>query len=280
MMCIDTSILQVDTMSKPNVYREDGALETEVAALKSAALKFVEIINAGDSERLITHQTEDFTLIDMLGGTTRGRQGWEDYFSSYPDYTIHVHTVLTGGSSVAIIGKTTGSHILPEIEEEETVLWTAEIRNNLVAEWRIYSDAEEIEKALLVTPQAADSRSGADVALKFVDAINAGDSERLITHQTEDFTFIDMSGGTTRGRQGWEDYFSSYPDYTIHVHTVLLGGNGVAIIGKTTGSHVLPEVEKIWNILWTAEIRNNLVAEWRIYTDIEEAKKKVQEKQK
>ena len=41
---------------------------------------------------------------------------------------------------MAIIGKTTGSQVPPEIEEEETVLWTAEIRGGLVAEWRLYTD--------------------------------------------------------------------------------------------------------------------------------------------
>jgi uncharacterized protein (TIGR02246 family) len=133
-------------MSKPNVYQENGAVDAEIAAIKSVALEFVEVINAGDPERLKTLQTEDFTLIDMSGNVTRGRQGWQDYFSSFPKYKIHVHNVFTGGNGVAIIGKTTGSHVPPEIEEKETVLWTAEIRDGLVAEWRIYTDSEEARK--------------------------------------------------------------------------------------------------------------------------------------
>jgi ketosteroid isomerase-like protein len=115
------------------------------------------------------------------------------------------------------------------------------------------------------------------VALKFVEVINAGDSEALIKLQTEDFTLIDMTGDVYRGRDGWQDYFSSYPKYRIHVQHVLMSGNGVAIIGKTTDSHVPPEVEEKETVLWTAEIRDDLVAEWRIYSDIEEAKKKTQE---
>jgi hypothetical protein len=112
---------------------------------KSIALKFVEIINAGDSEELIKLQTEGFKLIDMTGDIYRGRDGWPDYFSAYPKY-IHVRYVLTSGDGVAIIGKTTGSHVPPEVEEKETVLWTAEIREGLVAKWRIYSDIEEAKK--------------------------------------------------------------------------------------------------------------------------------------
>ena len=104
------------------------------------AVKFVEAINHGDSKALIRLQTEDFTLVDAEGGVFRGRDGWEGYFADYPKYKIHIQKVLTGGSGVAIIGKTTGSQVPAEIEEKETVLWTAEIRDGLVAEWRLYTD--------------------------------------------------------------------------------------------------------------------------------------------
>jgi hypothetical protein len=80
------------------------------------------------------------------------------------------------------------------------------------------------------------------IALKFVEVINAGDSLELIKLQTEDFTFIDMTGDKYSGRNGWSDYFASFPNYQIHVQLILTSGNGVAIIGKTTGSHIPLEV--------------------------------------
>ncbi len=119
-------------MSKPET--------DEVEAVKSVALKFIEAINNGDSKALIKLQTEDFTLIDAEGDVFRGRDGWEDYFSAFPQYRIHIKNVLAGGNDVAIIGKTTGSQVSPEVEDRETVLWTAEIRDGLVAEWRLYTD--------------------------------------------------------------------------------------------------------------------------------------------
>ena len=127
-------------------HQESVDASAKAEALKSVALKFVEVINAGDPKALIKLQTEDFILIDMGGEVTRGRDGWPGNFSSFPNYKIHVQQVLTGGNGVAIIGKTTGSHVPPEVEEKETVLWTAEIRDGLVAEWRIYSDIEEAKK--------------------------------------------------------------------------------------------------------------------------------------
>lgn len=118
------------------------------------------------------------------------------------------------------------------------------------------------------------------VALRFVEAINARDSEGLVKLQTEDFTFIDMGGDVFHGRDGWQGYFSAYPRYKIHMQQILIGGNDVAIIGKTTGSHVAPEIEEKETVLWIAEIRDGLVAKWRIYSDIEEAKKKIQKSQR
>ena len=258
-------------MTKPNVTSEGGSLKAE-GTPTSVVLKFVEAINAGDPEELPLHQTEDFSFIDYRGNVERGRQGWSDYFSSYPEYKIHVHNVLTGGNGVAIIGKTTGSHVPPEVEEKWNILWTAEIRNHLVSQWRIYSDVDKVQKILRGETLQVLDQSPESVALKFVEVINAGDSDRLIKLQTEDFTLIDMEGDINRGRQGWPDYFSSYPEYKIHVHNVLTSGNGVAIIGKTTGSHVPPEVEEKETVLWTAEIQDSLVSEWRLYSDIEETK--------
>jgi limonene-1,2-epoxide hydrolase len=110
------------------------------------ALKFVECINAGDADKLMTLMTKDFTFIDKAGDITHGRERW-DYFEMYPEYKIHVNHILKSGNSVAIIGKTTGSHVPPELEEKETIMWIAEIEKGHVAEWRIYSDIEEIKKA-------------------------------------------------------------------------------------------------------------------------------------
>jgi ketosteroid isomerase-like protein len=116
--------------------------------IKSVTLEFVKCINNGNSEGLKALQTEDFTFIDMAGDVHRGRDGWEDYFTSYPEYKIHVENLITSGNGVAIIGTTTGSHVEPEVEEKETILWTAEIRNGSIAEWRIYGDVYEIRESL------------------------------------------------------------------------------------------------------------------------------------
>jgi uncharacterized protein (TIGR02246 family) len=115
------------------------------------------------------------------------------------------------------------------------------------------------------------------IALKFVDRINAQDANGLAKLMTDNFRFIDYEGNINKGRKkmrkGFASYFSSYPEYKIIIEKIGQSGNDVAIIGTTTGSHVPPEIEAKWTLVWTAKIKNNLVAEWRIYSDINMIKK-------
>ena len=121
------------------------------------------------------------------------------------------------------------------------------------------------------------SKGPADVALEFVERINAGDLEGLTALMTEDHTFVDLAGDIERGREvmreGWAGYFSAFPEYTIHVSRVAALGNVVIIIGGTTGSQIPPEIEARESVIWAARIEDGLVAEWHIvYADTEKVK--------
>lgn len=96
----------------------------------------------------MTWQTENFTFIDYDGDMTQGRDGQPAYFHNNPGYTIHVEHMITSGTGVAVLGRTTGSHVAPEVEKKETILRIAEVRNDLISEWRLYSDTKEIEQQL------------------------------------------------------------------------------------------------------------------------------------
>ncbi len=114
--------------------------------------QFLARINAGDLEGLCSLMTDDFTFIDYRGKVECGKdvmhEGFKGYFSDYPRYKIIVEKVLIGGSGVALIGKTTGSHVPREVEEQETVLWTADVRDGHVATWRIYADTDTVNQAV------------------------------------------------------------------------------------------------------------------------------------
>jgi uncharacterized protein (TIGR02246 family) len=109
---------------------------------EDVVLAFVERINARDADGLAELMTEGFTFVDYAGGVEVGRdvmrEGFAEYFRCFPEYKIHVDKVLRSGNDVAIVGTTTGSHVGPEAEADETVLWVAEVEGARVASWRIY----------------------------------------------------------------------------------------------------------------------------------------------
>jgi uncharacterized protein (TIGR02246 family) len=82
------------------------------------------------------------------------------------------------------------------------------------------------------------------VALQFVECINNQDLEGLVSLMTEGFAMVTDKGDPEIGREvmreGFRGYFADYPEYKIHVGKVARSGNDVAIVGKTTGSHIPP----------------------------------------
>jgi len=58
----------------------------------------------------------------------------ENYLKTFPNYTIPVQNILQGGGGVAIFGSTTGSHLPAEIEKNEILMWTVEVRDGLITE--------------------------------------------------------------------------------------------------------------------------------------------------
>ena len=115
----------------------------------------------------------------------------------------------------------------------------------------------------------------AAVVLKYVECINKGQPDDVAALTAQEFTFTDSSGrvyvfrGKKEIKRCWREYFTPFPNYKIRVQQVLRGGDGVALIGQTNGSHVPAEIEEKSTVLWIATVRGGLVAEWRIYADEE-----------
>lgn len=109
------------------------------------ALEFVECINTGDLDGIVALTASTYTFIDMEGDVYVAetaeaiRESWNEYLSANPDYRIIVQQVLRSGDGVAIVGQTIGSHLDPDVERKELVLWTAKLVDGCISEWRIYS---------------------------------------------------------------------------------------------------------------------------------------------
>jgi len=111
-------------------------------------------------------------------------------------------------------------------------------------------------------------------ALQFNECINYQDIKGLSNLMTEDHTFIDREGGVFKGKEsmtkGWLDFFNQFPDYKNIFTRVESRDNLVIIIGYAIWSKESSED----HVIWTAKIEDDLVAEWRIYVDTEENRKK------
>lgn len=119
------------------------------------------------------------------------------------------------------------------------------------------------------------SRDPKLIALLFNECINNQDIKGLSSFMTEDHTFIDRKNEVTAGKEamtkGWLDFFNQFPNYkNIFLRVESQGDDLVILIGYANWSK---DSEKD-HAIWTATIEDDLVAEWRIYEDREENRKK------
>ena len=120
----------------------------EDSKLISIALRFNERINARDLTGLGEMMTEDYVFIDIPGEVHEGQKemvsGWFDFFRLYPDYRNNFTHVEVKDGVVIMMGFSECSHD----PLDGPAIWTAKIRDERVAEWRVYDDKEEVRKEL------------------------------------------------------------------------------------------------------------------------------------
>lgn len=107
---------------------------------KLTALMFNECINARDLEGLVALMADDHTFIDRnddrYEGKDRMSRGWSEFFEEFPDYRNTFVRVQSRGDVVVVLGYA----VWAAEGERDHVIWTATIRDDLVAEWRVSSD--------------------------------------------------------------------------------------------------------------------------------------------
>lgn len=118
---------------------------------------------------------------------------------------------------------------------------------------------------------ASDSRT---VALAFNDCITRHDIEGLSALMTEDHLFVDREGRGDRSRtsmaRGWEEFFLAFPKYKNTFLRVETQSDLVTMLGYAYWD----EENRHDTAIWVAKIVGGLVAEWRIYRDTQENRKK------
>ena len=131
------------------------------------------------------------------------------------------------------------------------------------------------EKKPTLEPMKKTTDDPISLVMRFNDNINAQDADGLHALMTEDHKFIDSAGDVDYGReemtQGWRDFFKSFPDYRNLFSRIETRDDLVVIQGRSVCKYEPLDGPAIW----TARARDGLMAEWRVYLDTEENRRKL-----
>jgi len=118
------------------------------------------------------------------------------------------------------------------------------------------------------------------VALGFIDRINRGDLEGLVSmmaadHRLEVFDEPPVVGRAANAK-AWQGYLNAFPRYVIYPRRIAAAGDVVAILGHTTGSHLgLPDsAERELLLIWLAYVQDGVVDRWCLIEDSPSSRKR------
>jgi hypothetical protein len=110
----------------------------------------------------------------------------------------------------------------------------------------------------------------------YISAINRHDVGGISRLVAAHHTFVDSSGGIFSGREnitaGWEEYFRMFPDYRIHVESILADQAVVAVFGSAAGTYkgkrgAIAENRIAMPAAWRAIVEKGEIVTWQVYAD-------------
>lgn len=112
---------------------------------------------------------------------------------------------------------------------------------------------------------------------RFIDRINLHDIDGIMDMLTEDHLFIDSWGTRFEGKktmkEGWQTYFSWFPDYKIEIEDILESGENVFIYGSASATYHgktgnSPQ-DRYWSLsaAWRAIVSEGKIRKWQVYAD-------------
>ncbi|MGE0705959.1 MAG: nuclear transport factor 2 family protein [Vicinamibacterales bacterium] len=101
---------------------------------------FNDCINRRDIDGLAQLMTDGHRFVDAASGSVSGKRAcldaWKRFFQAFPDYRNHFDRMITTGSTVVMVGRSSCSdHRL-----EGPALWRAVVSADCVDEWHVFED--------------------------------------------------------------------------------------------------------------------------------------------
>jgi hypothetical protein len=75
--------------------------------------------------------------------------------------------------------------------------------------------------------------------------------------------------GREANRGAWNGYLTSFPGSVIYPDRIVHRGDGVLVLGSTTGSHLglSDQEERQLKVIWRATVRDGLLTLWQVIED-------------
>ena len=115
-----------------------------------------------------------------------------------------------------------------------------------------------------------------NVVIDFVNAVNNANVNKICDLITDDHIFIDSQDNRVIGidnmRDGWNSYFSLFPDYKIEINETIQKDSMIYLFGYASGTYLNltnEENSNFWRIpaAWTAIVKNGQIKQWQVYAD-------------
>jgi ketosteroid isomerase-like protein len=118
---------------------------------KDIVLAFVKAINDHDVDKIYDLMSDDHIFIDGSGGKHVGKigmkEGWQNYYQMFPDYSIQITDVVVHNSIIGLFGHASGSYKIIKNETnywKTTAAWKAIVENKKIMHWQVYCDYTQL----------------------------------------------------------------------------------------------------------------------------------------
>lgn len=118
--------------------------------------------------------------------------------------------------------------------------------------------------------------TGKETVLKFVEAINTANIDKLEALMSDDHTFVDSGDGKYQGKEvmkkDWSGYFDMFPDYKIEIVDIIESDSIVGIFGYASGTYKGLKNETNSNYYripasWKTIVKDGKVKHWQVYCE-------------
>ena len=113
-----------------------------------------------------------------------------------------------------------------------------------------------------------------DMVLRFVHFINDHNLKGLGSLLAKDHVYIDVDGRPTKGHDRildlWKNCFEHDPDYRIKIQLYMTQNDRVIMFGRIDSATTSAK-----SLLWSVTTVDQLIAEWHVFEDTTQNRKKV-----